>query len=455
MPAPTEPKAPNRDWKRVHLWQIQPVRDALAVLLVLGLVWIGYLLRVVTVPILLALLLAYLFEPLVRRLTRRGLLSRRGVALGVIVLAGVAVVVPALLGLGLAVVQGVRVAQQTAVSADVLIKSVDAPGDADLRASLPNRTWIVMRDYVVEQEARTRASEEESRRRAEAAVAGLPPPESPPIQARVPALGAAPGTAILPPSPEYQLVRQALDWLRANPARVGQRALATGADAISAALNALGSLGMLLFGACLTAFFFFFFSTGYGRILAFWDSLIPEARRGRVVELLGKMDRVIAGFVRGRLTIAAIIMVLYTIGYWALGTPAPLLLGPIVGVLSILPFASSLGIPAAMLLMWLDPSLGLRGEWWWIVFAPVVLSMLAQAADDYVLTPAIQGKSTDLGTPSILFASIAGGVLAGVYGLLLAIPVAACIRILLREIVAPQIRNWVKGRAADFLPIER
>jgi predicted PurR-regulated permease PerM len=89
-----------------------------------------------------------------------------------------------------------------------------------------------------------------------------------------------------------------------------------------------------------------------------------------------------------------------------------------------------------------------------VVLAPVVVFAVAQAMDDYVLTPRIQGQSTDMNTPAILFASLAGGVLAGVYGLLLAIPVAACLNILLKEVFWPKFKEWAEGRASDFLPIE-
>jgi predicted PurR-regulated permease PerM len=74
--------------------------------------------------------------------------------------------------------------------------------------------------------------------------------------------------------------------------------------------------------------------------------------------------------------------------------------------------------------------------------------------DDYFLTPKIQGDATGMDTPSILFASIAGGVLAGFYGLLLAIPVAACVKILLKELFWPRFRAWARGEKDDPLPIQ-
>jgi predicted PurR-regulated permease PerM len=168
------------------------------------------------------------------------------------------------------------------------------------------------------------------------------------------------------------------------------------------------------------------------------------------------MDRVIAGFVRGRLTICATLMVYYTIVYWLIGVPAPLVLGPIVGAFALVPFITTLAIPVAIALMTLDPSGGgWQENWWWILGAPIGAYIGERAIDDYFLTPTIQGRNTEMAVPAILFASLAGGVLAGVYGLLIGIPVAACLKILLREVFWPRFKAWGEGRVKDFLPISR
>ena len=49
---------------------------------------------------------------------------------------------------------------------------------------------------------------------------------------------------------------------------------------------------------------------------------------------------------------------------------------------------------------------------------------------------------------------VSGGLLAGFYGLLLAIPVAACARILFDELVRPRLDAWARGERADLLPLE-
>ena len=56
------------DITKLHLWQIQWVRDLILILVVICSVWLGYAMRNITIPLLVALLLAYLFDPLISSL---------------------------------------------------------------------------------------------------------------------------------------------------------------------------------------------------------------------------------------------------------------------------------------------------------------------------------------------------------------------------------------------------
>src|SRR5688572_18932568 len=86
--------ADSPDWRRLRLWHIQPVRDILVLAMIFGVLYLGYILRPITVPMLLALLLAYLFEPLVQRITRSRRFSRQGAALIIIASFFFIVIVP-------------------------------------------------------------------------------------------------------------------------------------------------------------------------------------------------------------------------------------------------------------------------------------------------------------------------------------------------------------------------
>ncbi len=513
--------ASRPQWARLHLWEIQGVRDVLVGLGIFGLLWLGYKLSIVTVPILLAMALAYLFEPVVKWLTRprqRGRTMSREAAASIIIGAAVLiVVVPVSLGLVFAVGQGIqvgnRVARVVQLSAPIVqaIEVIGSPFDEEGK-------WI---GFQAAAEANAAASpagigESDAPVVAEGVSEGAPsgneandnpatqidPRAEEVVESSAEQGVDAPGDGdadVLPARPDggpvdsarlavradaawtalgadFSALQVAYEWailtfgdadaeggdsslgrvlgwlaaaIDANLGGIAER----GVWAAQAVISKVVSFGMFLFMLFLTAFFFYFFSVGYGRVLAFWRGLIPEARKHRVVDLAQQMDAVIAGFIRGRLTIAAIQAVFFTIAYWVIGVPAPLIIGPIVAVLSIVPYVALVGIPITVIGMLIDPPTGWQAAWWWILGAPTVVYFAGQALDDYILTPLIQGKSTDMATPSILFASIAGGALAGLYGLLLAIPVAACLKILLREVFWPRFRQWADGKQRDFLPI--
>ena len=92
-------------WRELHLWQIQPVRDVLGGLMIVGIFWLGLKLSLITVPLLLAILLAYLLEPVVSLITMRANVGRTTAAGGLIVLTGLVIVVPAVVALALGLTQ--------------------------------------------------------------------------------------------------------------------------------------------------------------------------------------------------------------------------------------------------------------------------------------------------------------------------------------------------------------
>lgn len=461
QPKPDESNAnesatPRKLWRDLHLWQIQPVRDVLVVLLIVGVFWLGSVLSLVTVPLLLAILLAYLVEPIIAWVTKSERISRSTAAAGMIVASGLVVVVPVVLVLAFGITQGVESVGKVRRDIEHVYVAIQNPEDQSAAQAVPKQwRWVteqIQRELGTPKSGHTFPDQPLSDQPSSgAAPPGAAPPGEPPSGEA--AETRAPQAPLEPSAPT--MTARILEWVRGNADAISSRVFQTSRDALSAAANMAVGAGKLGFGAFLTAFFFYFISTQWSSVITFGDTLLPDDQRERAHELIGRFDRVVAGFVRGRLTIALIQSVIFAILYWIIGTPAPVLFGIVIGVLSIVPYLAIIGIPATIIAMWLDPAGGMRGQWWWIVVAPIVVYNLGQAADDYFLTPAIQGKSTDLDTPTILFASLAGGILFGFYGLLIAIPLAACIKIALREVFWPRFKAWAQGHEADFLPINR
>lgn len=221
------------------------------------------------------------------------------------------------------------------------------------------------------------------------------------------------------------------------------QALNIGIGALAATLGWVSATGLLV---AVTAVCFFFFVWKLGNIKAWGAQYIPASHKPRTLELLGMMDRSVSAYIRGRLIQASVVAVILTVGWMLCGTPYWLLLGLLGGFLGLLPFVAIVAWPLAVGLAVLDATTGgITGspvgfDLMWHVILPTVVYGIAQFVDSWIVEPIVQGNATDLDALSVLLVVLAGGALAGIIGLILAIPVAACVKILLREEIMPRLR---------------
>ncbi|NOG53084.1 MAG: AI-2E family transporter [Planctomycetes bacterium] len=379
----------------LHLWQFQAIRDTAIIAGIIFIIWLGYWLQSVTVPLLIALTLAYLLEPLVVKLCDRFKANRPVVVGGMLCVICLAFILFLAL-VPLLFAQGVQLLKQL----------------PDHIASL----YQFALDHIPEDQRAT-----------------------------------------LTEDPE-QLRTTVSTWLDTNLGTLVKASVQTAGDALGLIADVIGSVVYTAFAIFLVMFYFFFFSTGWGRLQDYISELFPEEHLPRAYELTRKMDLAVSGFVRGRVVISIIMGVMLSVGWAFCGVPYWLLIGMLTGVLCIVPYLGGLGIPVAVILLWLGQSdlpEAQQMAWWGIIIWPVLVFTIVQLVEAYLLTPMIAGKATNLGPVSIFVAVLAGGIVMGMYGMLLAIPIAACLKILAIEIMVPRIKEWVQGKAEDILPISR
>lgn len=477
--------------RRLHLWQIQGVRDIVLVAAVVTLLWIGYAMRVVTVPVLVAFGLAYLVEPLVQRMTAAGRMRRSLAVTVILIVAGIGIavattlVVPVIWGQTNALMlelktrrvqQLLKEAEQTLPEGwrepvgklaewleEAANPEITPPAEAGAAASLAARGAAASEEPSQSASGTTRApgtpidpvaigagAAEQSSTAPTVRSGALPKPVETAVeteQARLQRMVDEQVEAALQARGLGGAVTPRNDTPFASLVGSGvQQVLARAIDAIT-----------LLFLAFLIPFYFYFFSVSYPDAIGFLQGLVPQQRRERVNHLAREMDRAVSGFVRGRIVIAFLMGVMAAIGWKICGVPYAITLGLAAGLLSIVPYLGFAAVPVAIGMLLLD-QVGMPPEsrlaWYWILGGPLLVFVIVQSIEGYLLTPVIAGKVTDLGPVTIFVAVLAGAALAGVYGMLLSIPAAACLKIWWREVLLPRIRDWSAGRRADPLPLD-
>jgi predicted PurR-regulated permease PerM len=160
--------------------------------------------------------------------------------------------------------------------------------------------------------------------------------------------------------------------------------------------------------------------------LARW---IPPMQRGYIVEKAGMVDRLISGFLRGQLLVAAALGVLYAIGFSVIGIDLALGVGLLGGVLSLVPYlGGAVAFAMASLLAILEFGIG------WQLGAVIAWYTVVQTIESFVLTPRIVGQSVGLHPAVVIVALLIGGDLFGFLGLLVAVPAAAVVKVFAGEL---------------------
>jgi predicted PurR-regulated permease PerM len=175
-----------------------------------------------------------------------------------------------------------------------------------------------------------------------------------------------------------------------------------------------------------------YFLAGLPSIKLFFYRLIPHSRRPRVILITDQITVKVGGYVLGNVLTSVIAGLGTFIWMMIFGVPYPVLLALLVAILDLVPVIGSTIGGFIVTLVALTVSL------------PVALGTLAfyvvyRLAEDYLIVPRIMGRTVQVPAVVSLIAVLLGGVLLGIVGALVAIPVAAGIRVILNEVTFPRM----------------
>jgi predicted PurR-regulated permease PerM len=172
--------------------------------------------------------------------------------------------------------------------------------------------------------------------------------------------------------------------------------------------------------------------------------LTPPKSREEVAYVTGEVSTALGSFVRGQLVVALIVGILSSFGMWVIDLPFWLLIGLVAGFLNMIPFLGPFvgGALAALVAL-------LAGNFWQAVWA-VVIMIVVQQIDNHLITPMIQRTRVNLSPLVIVLALVIGGSLAGLLGVLIAVPVTAAARILVGHLWRTRVlgQSWQEASQA-------
>ncbi|MDL9979948.1 AI-2E family transporter [Microbacterium sp. ASV49] len=163
--------------------------------------------------------------------------------------------------------------------------------------------------------------------------------------------------------------------------------------------------------------------------------LVPASKRERFIDLAEQITDSVGYYVMGQVALGVINGVLSAIFLTIIGAPFPAVLAVIAFFFSLIPLVGTLTGSTIIVLTCLIPGLASNPNAWWIAAIYYIIYMQLEA---YVISPRIMNRAVSVPGAVVVIAALAGGSLLGLLGALVAIPVAASVLIIYRQVVIPR-----------------
>lgn len=175
-------------------------------------------------------------------------------------------------------------------------------------------------------------------------------------------------------------------------------------------------------------------------------NLVPESHREEARDLGGKIGRAVGGFFRGQLFVAFFVGALSALGFWIIDLPFWFVIGAIAGFFNLVPLIGPfIGGGIGLVIGTISGGIGLGLQ-------AALVEVIVQQIDNHLVSPMVMKKTVKLHPATVMLALLAGGTIAGFWGILLAVPGVAVTKILLSHLWATRVLQVEPSPHAQVAP---
>lgn len=203
-------------------------------------------------------------------------------------------------------------------------------------------------------------------------------------------------------------------------------------------VDGIGSTINMLMVAFIVPFLAFYILKDYQVIEKTILATVPRLHRKSAIRLVIDIDTALGNYIRGQFLVCLLVGLLAYIGYWMIGMPYALLLASIVAVFNIIPYLGPFFGAAPAIVMASTVSFKM-------VLLVVFVNLAVQILEGNVISPQVVGRTLHMHPLLIIFALLVGGELAGVIGLILAVPCFAVLKVIVQHIYVYYVHRKPTG----------
>ncbi|UWF78490.1 MULTISPECIES: AI-2E family transporter [Microbacterium] len=218
----------------------------------------------------------------------------------------------------------------------------------------------------------------------------------------------------------------ATNWLLGNWTQITESVVVVGTTIVTG-----------LFGAFIVLILTIYLTASTPSLKRAVYQLVPATKRPRFIDLADQITDSVGYYVMGQVTLGVINGVLSAIFLTIIQAPFPAVLAVVAFFFSLIPLVGTLTGSTLIVLTCLIPGLGSPGT----AIAAAIYYLIYMQVEAYFINPRIMSRAVAVPGGVVVVAALAGGSLLGLLGALIAIPVAASILIIYRQVLIPRMNE--------------
>lgn len=198
-------------------------------------------------------------------------------------------------------------------------------------------------------------------------------------------------------------------------------------NAIDWASNFASAIARVTVAIIMSPFILFYFLRDSGKMKEGLLNTLPTRMRGPISRVLGDINKQLAGYVQGQVTVAIVVGIMFTIFFNIIGLRYAATFGIIAGFLNMIPYLGSFLAMVPVVIMGV-----VQGP---IMLIKVLITFVVeQTIEGRFVSPLVLGSKLSIHPITIMFILLTSGSMFGVWGVFLGIPIYASIKVVVKEI---------------------
>jgi len=198
---------------------------------------------------------------------------------------------------------------------------------------------------------------------------------------------------------------------------------------VSSITSVVSTVTTIVIGLITMPFILFYLLKDGHKLPKYIAKFIPTKGRASFLQVLTEINSQVSNYIRGQLTVAFFVAVMFAIGYWIIGLKFALTLGIAAGILNLIPYLGSFlaMVPSVVIAMVISP---------WMLVKVLIVFVIEQTIEGRGISPLVLGSSLAIHPVTILIVLLAAGKIFGLMGVIFGIPGYAILKVLITHLFA-------------------